>query len=165
MENLSPTEMLELLMATQRRDPGNIYWSLRRNNPPGRPPPATEQPTWCVCANCQEMNTDVENLCCGQRPEQCTSREPHMDVYILEEGVLTFAVGIWNDVRAQVAAANHNDRNRQYRHAAYRQFVWWQYGVLGAGNRVVVFSCCVIRIRSRFPDSNAHYVGWLPSRV
>ena len=88
-----------------------------------------------------------------------------MSVYIIQEGVLQLAVGIWNDVRAQVAAQNHNERNAQFRHAAYRQFVMWQHGVLGAGNRVVVPSCCVCVIRRRFPDSGNQYTGYRPSRV
>ena len=111
------------------------------------------------------MHDDVENLCCGQDPEWCTSLLPHMDVYIIQDAVLHLAVGIWNDVRVQQRAEHPDARNRQFRHAAYRQFVMWQHGVLGAGNRVVVPSCCVWRIRRRFPDSQGQYTGWRPARL
>ena len=111
------------------------------------------------------MATDVENLCCRQQPQWCVSTLPHMDLYIIQPGVLNMAVGIWNDVRAQNVAQNHNERNRQLRYAAYRNFVMWQHGVLGSGNRVVVPSCAVIRIRRSYPDSGGQYRGWLPSRV
>ena len=111
------------------------------------------------------MPTDEENLCCRQQPQWCTSRLPHMGVYIIQEGVLQLAVGIWNDVRAQAVAQHPGARNRQFHHAAYRQFVMWQHGLLGAGNRVVVPSCCVLVIRHRYPDPNGQYSKFMPISI
>ena len=111
------------------------------------------------------MPTDEENLCCRQQPQWCTSRLPHMGVYIIQEGVLQLAVGIWNDVRAQAVAQHPGARNRQFHHAAYRQFVMWQHGLLGAGNRVFVPSCCVLVIRHRYPDPNGQYSKFMPISI
>ena len=190
MENLSRDEMLELLLRAQGEDFGLIFWALRSPNnqpaqpaglgpsrppavgaarpPPGaggRSPPAAAVPDWCVCTHCRAMGTDVENICCGQQPQWCTSRLPQMGLYITEGGVLHLAVGIWHDVRAQPRPQNHNDRNRAFRHASYRNWVMWQNGVLGAGVRVVIYSCCVWVIRDKYPDSNGQYTGFRPSRV
>ena len=57
------------------------------------------------------------------------------------------------------------DINKSFRHAAYRAYIYWIFGRLGAGNRQVVPSCVVRRIRETFPDPAGHYTGYMPNRL
>lgn len=123
------------------------------------------RPEWCVCNNCREMPTDIEKKCCQQHPQFCISKMPHMEAFILEEGVLRLARRLWNDLRALFDESVPGDDNRQFRHAAYRQYVAWQYGRLGFGNRVVIPSCVVWAVRTKYPDSNGVYTGFIPRRL
>ena len=88
----------------------------------------------------------------------------HMEFYVLDEGVLRLARAAWNDIFT-VDDQEPGVEQRQYRHAAYRQFVLWQHGRLGAGNRVVIPSCCVWKIRMKFPDPRGQYTGFLVRRL
>ncbi|XP_055039100.1 uncharacterized protein [Misgurnus anguillicaudatus] len=157
----------QLLQRCVTRDPSMIFdilWSSAED-PAAAPHPTLGQPSWCVCQRCREMANDIERKCCGQLPEFCISMLPHMELYILEEGVLRLARRIWNDIRAVQDLPDLGENHRQFRHAAYRQFVVWQYGALGHGNRVVIPSCCVWKIRDRFPDPQGQYTGYIPTRV
>ena len=51
---------------------------------------------------------------------------------------------------------------RQARLTAYRQFISWMMKgeKLGKGKRVIIPSCVVTAIRTRFPDSNNDYTGF-----
>lgn len=68
----------------------------------------------------------------------------YMQDYILDEGVLRLARAAWNEVFAINDDQEPRMEQLQYRHAGYRQFVPWQRGHLGEGNRVVIPSCFVL---------------------
>uniref|UniRef100_A0A8C6UJH8 P2X purinoreceptor 7 intracellular domain-containing protein n=1 Tax=Neogobius melanostomus TaxID=47308 RepID=A0A8C6UJH8_9GOBI len=126
---------------------------------------APHQPDWCVCSRCREMPTDIEKKCCGQDPRDCISQLPQMELYILDEGGLRLTRRIWNDVLACEDQQEPGEDNRQSRYAAYRQYVVWQFGALGRGNRIVIPSCVVWRIRNKHPDPFNQYVGFIPRRL
>lgn len=88
-----------------------------------------------------------------------------MELYILDEGVLRLSRRIWNDIRATQDLPDPGESNRQFRYAAYRQYVVWQYGALGQGHRIVIPSCCVWRVRDGYPDPHGQYTGYIPSRL
>ena len=49
---------------------------------------------------------------------------------------------------------------RSLRYAAYRQFTWWVYERLGKGNRRVIPSCVLWKIRNSFEESDDIYVPY-----
>ena len=49
-------------------------------------------------------------------------------------------------------------KNRLSRFAIYKQFVWWIYQRLGRGNRRVLPSCILWKIREHYPRANGRYV-------
>uniref|UniRef100_A0A8C6U9R1 P2X purinoreceptor 7 intracellular domain-containing protein n=1 Tax=Neogobius melanostomus TaxID=47308 RepID=A0A8C6U9R1_9GOBI len=155
----------DVLTRVVDRDPGVLFDILSHSAPPGRNAPTENQPPWCRCAHCREMPTDIEKKCCLHPPEHCISTVPHVETYIIQKGVLRLARQLWNELRAMVDGPDHGEDNRQFRHAAYRQYVAWRHGSLGAGRRVVIPSCVVWKIRDTFPDPNEHYTGFIPRRL
>ncbi|XP_066305018.1 P2X purinoceptor 7-like [Branchiostoma lanceolatum] len=111
------------------------------------------------------MMTDLERKCCGGSPRSCISRLPDMDLFVLDQGVLRLARMVRDDILALQYDQEPGADMKEFRHAAYRQFVVWQYGRLGAGNRIVIPSCCVWRIRNTFQDPHDHYTGFIPNRL
>uniref|UniRef100_A0A8C6WH64 P2X purinoreceptor 7 intracellular domain-containing protein n=1 Tax=Neogobius melanostomus TaxID=47308 RepID=A0A8C6WH64_9GOBI len=147
------------------REPGFLFDILAENPPADPDVEAPHQPDWCVCSRCREMPTDIEKKCCGQDPRDCISQLPQMELYILDEGGLRLTRRIWNDVLAREDQQEPGEDNRQSRYAAYRQYVVWQFGALGRGNRIVIPSCVVWRIRNKYPDPFNQYVGFIPRRL
>lgn len=166
IQRLTLEECQQLLQRCLNREPRLIFDLLSHTpDPPPPGPPNPQTPSWCVCRNCRNMPTLLEQKCCQQQPQNCISLLPHFEVYILQEGALRLARRIWNDLRAEVDGQEMGESNRQFCYMAYRTFVVWQYGILGPGNRIVIPSCCVWRIRDSFPDPNGIYVGFIPARV
>jgi hypothetical protein len=83
------------------------------------------------------------------------------DLVVLDEVVL-----VAQRYRQDILAAGHDDDfNRGKKHAAYRQFILWNHGYLGAGNRRVIRSCCVWKIRDKYSDRFGQYRGFVGGRL
>lgn len=128
---------------------------------PHDPQPPSEGPEWCFCGHCAQMPTQDENKCCAKRRMPCVTINPLFNQLVLDANVLDIAMRYREDI---LVMENHRN-NENFRHAAYRQFVLWQHGRLGRGNRVVVPSCCVLAIRARYPSPNGVYTGFRPARL
>ncbi|XP_070578696.1 P2X purinoceptor 7-like [Ptychodera flava] len=158
-------EKNELLQKIVDNNPSLVFNIVQQaSSQPGgyHPAPNADVPKWCICTRCREMPTDPEKLCCERQPNMCISQLADFKVLVLNETVLALARAYRRDV---LAVDDGDDINKSNRHASYRQFVLWQHGVLGAGNRRVIPSCCVWAIRDKYPDPFAQYTGFIPSRL
>lgn len=133
--------VLELCLA---RDPSLTFDVINQLRPAPTAPPVSGQPTWCICQRCREMPSVEEKKCCNQQPPGCISTLPHMDNYILLDGVLCLARRIWNKLCAVADLPDPGEDNRQFRHDAYRQYVAWHYGILGPSHPQLL---CVVHSR------------------
>ena len=90
---------------------------------------------------------------------------------VLDSAVLAIARNFRNDVytlpqeEEEEEEEEEADENKAMRHAAYRQFVLWQFGKLGTGDRSVIPSCCIWKIRDKYRDPFDQYTGFHPSRI
>ena len=100
------------------------------------------------------MPTADENKCCKQR--LCVTLQPSFQSLVLDRDALSVAiVG-----RMDVLADRSDFSNQGYRFAAYCQYIIWQNGYLGRGNRRVVPSCATCSIRQKYPSPDGVYTGF-----
>jgi hypothetical protein len=128
-------------------------------DPPDPPPDGV--PDWCKCGHCVAMPTQEENKCCSRAVRPCITTSRLFPQLVPDANALDLAM----QYREDMLALNEVRNNENFRHAAYRQFVLWQHGHLGRGNRRAVPSCCVRAIRDRYPSPNGMYTGYRPSRL
>ena len=131
------------------------------NQEPAGPQQVGAMPDWCNCGQCAAMPTQAENKCCCASKMQCITTSILFQQLVLDGNVLDLTMRR----REDVLALDHPRNNENFRHTAYRQYILWQHGRLGKGNRRVVPSCCVLAIRRRYPSASGIYTGYRPSRL
>ncbi|XP_070550697.1 P2X purinoceptor 7-like [Ptychodera flava] len=124
---------------------------------------------WCSCGKCSAMASQVECICCQKcdflqsrpelEPNSCITEHVDFKVVCLHPAVLGTAF-----IRQELnRKRRHTDTvesetlsNKQYRLAAYRQFIAWGHSWqrLGQGVRKVVPSCVVTAIRNKYPKGD-----------
>lgn len=109
------------------------------------------------CKCCKEFNILSEKL----ETLKCITDHPDFETLILSPAVLELSF-----IRHRRYQGNFQDikeiNPKQFRFTAYRQYTAWvhYFESLGKGKRVVIPSCVVKEIRTKFPDPNGHYVGF-----
>ena len=152
-----PNSNLNPLEPGNQEGPDNI----EQPGDPEQPGDNQNSPDWCKCGLCVPMPTQAENKCCTRSVRPCVTTTPLFYQIVLDGNILDVAMRY----REDMLAMEHPRNNENFRHTAYRQFVLWQHGRLGQGNRRVIPSCCVKAIRNRYPSPNGVYVGFRPARL
>ena len=98
------------------------------------------------------MPTSKEQKCCKR--VQCLTMDQTFNEICLNGTTLEVAINSQCDIRVDVTKA------RSKSDVAYRQFVMWQHGPLGAGNRMVIPSYCVWKIRQKYLSPDNRYTGY-----
>ncbi|XP_033729329.1 LOW QUALITY PROTEIN: P2X purinoceptor 7-like [Pecten maximus] len=170
IDEMSHEETKYILHQTAQQFPSLIFDLVKDssgNSGGYHPRPDGNSPNWCLCGNCREMPTQPEKLCCKKDLPNCITLLPDFKVLILDEAVLALACLYRQDM---FALPNEEDWKKANRHAptdniAYRQYILWQVGRLGTGDRRVIPSCAVWKIRDGFPDEFGQYTGFKAFRI
>jgi len=117
-------------------------------------PPTPPVPEWCKCGRCRQMPRAIENICCKKK--DCVTLTQRFYKLCLDPDILQLC--ILN--RADIRNDPFDNSTRQFRKASYRQFILDKYGYLGRGNRKVVPSCAVWKVRGNFPSPTGVYMGF-----
>ena len=121
-------------------------------NPPNSP---LQIPTWCTCGQCRPMIEGKERVCCRND----TYNHEHPDFYHIVLDERTIRVAILNNADWLNSARRFHPAT--FRKTAYRQYVLWRWGHLGYGNRRVIPSCIIWKIRDSFPEPDGEYMGYM----
>lgn len=111
-------------------------------NQPQQSGPSTSPP-WCKCGFSCPMPMETENKCCCYGAKRCVMQTDAFQDICLNTNVL----GVDMRVREDKLVNEEDQSNKNYRHYAYRGYVYWRFGRVGRGNRLVIPLCCVLKIR------------------
>ena len=75
---------------------------------------------------------------------------------VLNIDILSITIVSRSDIRAE----STDYTPASYRKTCYRQWIMWQHGFLGHGNRQVVPSCVEWAVRNKFPAPDGNYIGF-----
>lgn len=121
---------------------------------------------WCTCGFCKRESREIDCICCQEVSALncvfdkdnicCVLGCNEFKTLCLNEVVLKNVLTGLHETRGDPIEPNMS--NRSLRYAAYRQFIWWVFKNLGKGNRRVIPSCALWKIRKIFPEPDGNYV-------
>lgn len=144
----------QLLITLLSMGRGSLDFARNLTADEQEPDPPENTPQWCRCGVCRPMPDEQENLCC-KRVTCLTSYRVFSNI-CLDRDILEVCIKARSDIQAE----EFNFSMESFRKAAYRQFALWRYGKLGRGNRRVIPSCVVLKIRDTYPASDNRYMGF-----
>nr|XP_019922745.2 P2X purinoceptor 7 [Crassostrea gigas] len=136
-------EYMQRFVMGQQQATGQVSGSSNSNVP------------WCSCGVCHIIDDPRMNICCRQSP--CITSKPEFRNLCLRHDVLEVAnILNWSYRTNQDPSFSMST----FRNQAYRNFILWQHGRLGAGRRIPVPACVCRTVRQRFPEPNGQYTGY-----
>ena len=125
---------------------------------------------WCKCGgNCKIEKRNIDCLCCqevhalnskfdAENYIGCITESKDFETLCNNKTVLENVLVGLHEKRGEYL--EENTSNRSLRYAAYRQFIRWVFKRLGKGNRRVIPSCALWKIREHFPEPDEEYVEY-----
>lgn len=116
-------------------------------------------PRWCNCGNCRFF-FESEKTCCCSTKSVCmlqSHEQQRLRSIVLDEVSLRTAI---NGYHLQLREITWNYSNENFRHIAYKQYVSYQHGHLGRGQRISLPNCFLWAVRDKWPSG--HYTGYKP---
>ena len=123
---------------------------------------------WRKCGNRLVGKREIDCLCCFQVHALNSKFDTKNISYIIQsrelkmlsttEIVLNNVLTGLHEIRGDHLEDNFS--NRLLRYAAYKQFIWWMLKHSGKGNRRIIPSGALWKIRKHFPEPNADYINY-----
>ena len=111
---------------------------------------------WCVCGRCRQFEDPRMNFCC--RYVSCLTQKPEFRNLCMRHDVIEVA-NILNWSHKTNLPPDFSPS--MFRNQAYRNFLLWQFSVMGPGRRVRTPACAIAAIRGRFPEPpGGQYKGY-----
>ncbi|XP_031760161.1 uncharacterized protein LOC100496808 isoform X2 [Xenopus tropicalis] len=126
-----------------------------------------ENVDWCNCGNCVPIDTQTENLCCTAVEKirdlipcgaHCITAHSTFLSQVVDYARVDTGFKIINYKMKRLP--KHRVYMRCLRKTAFRSFMVWLYGYLGAEGHKPIPACAIRRIRKAFPDPNHKYTGF-----
>ena len=123
---------------------------------------------WCkCCGHCKIEKRNIDCLCCqevhalnskfdAENYIGCITESKDFEMLCTNKTVLENVLVGLHEERGEYL--EENTSNQSFRYAAYRQFIRWVFKHLGKGNRRVIPSCALWKIREHFPEPDEEYV-------
>ena len=125
---------------------------------------------WCKCGgNCKTEKRNIDCLCSqevhalnskfnAENYIGCITESKDFETLCTNKTVLENVLVGLHEARDKYL--EENTSNRSFRYAAYRQFIRWVFKRLSKGNRRVIPSRALWKIREHFPEPDEEYVEY-----